>query len=124
ELDIDMGIASLRRSLVRASTFFGGSPRQWLFDNAKTIVIERAGDAIRFHPDLIDLAACLHVQPALCTPRKPQEKGKVERAIRYLKDRFFAARAFHSIAHGNAQLVEFLATVPHERPHPRWPERP
>jgi transposase len=123
ELVVDMGIESLRRSLIRASCSFGGSPRQWLFDNAKTVVIERAGDAIRFHPNLLDLAARLHVQPVLCRPRRPQEKGKVERAIRYLKDRFFAARSFHSIAHGNAQLAEFFANVAHERPHPRWPER-
>lgn len=123
ELVVDMGADSLRRSLVRASTFFGGSPRQWLFDNAKTVVVERSGDAIRFHPMLLDLAARLHVQPALCGPRKPHEKGKVERAIRYLKERFFAARSFHSVAHGNAQLAEFFTTIAHERPHPRWPER-
>lgn len=123
ELVVDMGIESLRRSLVRASAAFGGSPRQWLFDNTKTVVIERAGDAIRFHPVLLDLAARLHVQPLLCRPRRPQEKGKVERAIRYLKDRFFAARSFHSIAHGNAQLAEFFADIAHERPHPRWPDR-
>ncbi|MFI5300847.1 MAG: IS21 family transposase [Polyangiales bacterium] len=123
ELVIDMGIASLRRSLVRASAFFGGSPRQWLFDNAKTIVLERSGDAIRFHPELLDLAARMHVQPALCGVRKPHEKGKVERAIRYLKDRFFAARTFHSVAHGNAQLLSFFDEIAHQRPHPRWPER-
>jgi transposase len=123
ELVIDMSVASLRRSLVRASAFFGGSPRQWLFDNAKTVVVERAGDAIRFHPDLLDLAARLHVQPALCAPRKPQEKGKVERSIRFLKDRFFAARTFHSVAHGNAQLEEFCTTIAHDRAHPRWPDR-
>lgn len=123
ELVVDMSVDSLRRSLVRASAFFGGSPRQWLFDNAKTVVVERSGDAIRFHPALLDLAARMHVQPALCGVRKPQEKGKVERAIRYLKERFFAARSFHSVAHGNAQLGDFFATIAHERPHPRWPER-
>lgn len=123
ELVVDLGVESLRRSLVRASRFFRGSPRQWLFDNAKTVVIERIGDAIRFHPSLLDLAARLHVQPALCAPRRPTEKGKVERAIRYLKERFFAARTFHSIAHGNAQLEEFFTSIAHERPHPRWPER-
>jgi transposase len=123
ELVVDMGAQSLRRSLVRASAAFGGSPRQWLFDNTKTVVVERIGDAIRFHPVLLDLAARLHVQPVLCRPRRPQEKGKVERTIRYLKDRFFPARSFHSIAHGNAQLAEFFATIAHERPHPRWPDR-
>ena len=123
ELVLDMGIASLRRSLVRASSFFAGSPRQWLFDNAKTIVIERSGDAIRFHPELLELSAHLHVQPRLCAPRQPQEKGKVERAIRYLKDRFFAARTIHSVAQGNAQLLDFFETIAHPRPHPRWPDR-
>jgi transposase len=123
ELVLDMGIESLRRSLVRASVFFGGSPRQWLFDNAKTVVVERSGDAVRFHPALLDLSARLHVQPALCGVRKPHEKGKVERAIRFLKERFFAARSFHSVAHGNAQLLEFCERIAHQRPHPRWPER-
>jgi transposase len=123
ELVLDMGVESLRRSLVRASTFFGGSPRQWLFDNPKTVVLERSGDAVRFHPVLLDLCARMHVQPALCGVRKPHEKGKVERAIRYLKERFFAARTFHSVAHGNAQLREFFEKIAHERPHPRWPER-
>src|SRR5580658_5856151 len=123
ELVLDMSAESLRRSLVRASAFFGGCTRQWLFDNPKTVVLERSGDAVRFHPMLLDLAARLHVQPALCAPRKPHEKGKVERAIRYLKDRFFAARAFHSIEHGNTQLAEFLGAVAAARPHPRWPER-
>lgn len=36
---------------------------------------------------------------------------------------FLAARSFHSIARGNAQLAEFFATTAHDRPHPRWPER-
>jgi transposase len=123
ELVLDLDIHSLRRSLVRAAAFFGGCPRQWLFDNAKTVVIERAGDAVRFHPLLLDLAARMHVQPLLCGVRKPHEKGKVERAIRYLKERFFPARPFHSLAHGNAQLTDFLDTVAHRRPHPRWPDR-
>jgi transposase len=123
ELVLTLDVHSLRRSLVRASTFFGGSPRQWLFDNAKSVVIERHGDLVRFHPDLLDLAARLHVEPRLCTPRKPHEKGGVERAIRFFKERFFAARSFHSLEHGNAQALEFIEQVAHPRPHPRWPNR-
>jgi transposase len=123
ELVLSLDVHSLRRSLVRAGVALGGLPRQWLCDNAKTIVLERQGDAVRFHPLLLDLAARLHVQPRLCAPRRPQEKGGVERAIRFFKERFFAARSFHSLEHGNAQLVEFIDTIAHRRPHPRWPER-
>ena len=63
------------------------------------------------------------MQPTLCAPRRPTDKGKVERAIRYLKQRFFPARTFHSIAHGNAQLLEFITSIADERPHPRFPDR-
>lgn len=123
ELVVDLDVHSLRRSLVRAAAYFGGVPRQWLFDNPKTITVERSGDSVRFHDLLLDLAARLHVQPRVCGVRKPQEKGKVERAIRFLKERFFAARAFHSVAHGNQQLLLFVASIADARPHPRWPER-
>ena len=123
ELVVGLDAASLRRSLVRAAAFFGGTTRQWLFDNAKTVVVDRAGDVVRYHESLLDLASRMHAQPRLCTPRKPHEKGGVERAIRYFKERFFAARTFHSIEHGNAQLLEFIETIAHRRPHPRWPER-
>jgi len=123
ELVVSLDVHSLRRSLVRAAAFFRGLPRQWLFDNAKTVVIERYGDAVRFHPLLLDLAAQLHVQPRLCAPYRPQEKGGVERAIRFFKERFFAARSFHSVAHGNSQLLEFIETIAHPRPHPIWPDR-
>lgn len=123
ELVFSLDVHSLRRSLVRAAAFFGGLPRQWLFDNAKAVVVERHGDLVRYHPDLLALAAQLHVQPRLCAPRKPNEKGRVERAIRFFKDRFFPARTIASIAEGNAQLLDFITTVAHARPHPRMAER-
>jgi|WetSurMetagenome_2_1015567.scaffolds.fasta_scaffold31195_2 transposase len=123
ELVLDLDIYSLLRSLVRAAEFFGGNPRQWLFDNAKTVVVERHGDHARFHRLLLDLACELHVQPRLCTVRKPQEKGKVERLIRWLKERFFAARSFHSIEHGNVQLLKFINETGNQRPHPIHPDQ-
>jgi hypothetical protein len=47
----------------------------------------------------------------------------VERAIRFFKDRFFAARTFHSIEHGNAQLAHFIESIANARSHPRWPDK-
>jgi transposase len=123
ELVLDLSVHSLRRSLVRACSYFRGTPRQWLFDNPKTVVLERHGDAVRFHPGLLDIAGAMHVQPRLCGVRKPQQKGRVERSIRFLRERFLAARTIHSVAHGNAQLLEFIEFIAHPRPHPRWPDR-
>jgi hypothetical protein len=123
ELVLDLSVHSLRRSLVRAASFFGGSCRQWLFDNPKTVVIERHGDVVRFHPALLELAGAMRVEPRVCGVRKPHEKGRVERAIRYLRERFFAARTIHSVTQGNAQLIEFIENIAMQRPHPQWPER-
>jgi transposase len=75
EFVLDLGIHSLLRSLVRAASYFGGSTRQWLFDNPKTVVIERAGDAVRFHPLLAELAGKMFVQPRVCAVRKANQKG-------------------------------------------------
>ena len=123
ELVFDLSVHSVRRSLVRAASHFGGVTRQWLFDNPKTIVLERQGELVRYQPDLLALSAALHVQPRLCGVRKPHHKGGVERAIRYLKDRFFAARPLRSIEHGNAELHRFLAEVAMKRRHTVQRER-
>lgn len=123
ELVFDLRVHSVLRSLVHASQHFGGVTRQWLFDNPKTIVLERHGELVRYQPDLLALSAALHVQPRLCGVRKPHHKGGVERAIRYLKDRFFAARHLSSIEQGNVELHRFLAEIAMKRPHPVQRER-
>jgi hypothetical protein len=123
ELVLDLTAASLRRSLVRACSYFQGATRQWLFDNPKIVVLERHGDAVRFHPELLALAGQLCVAPRLCGVRKPQHKGKVERTIRFLRERFFAARTIRDMDRGNADLLAFLDRIANSRPHPRWPDR-
>lgn len=119
----DMTAASLCRSLVRAAAWFGGLPRQFLFDNPKTIVIERNGDDIRFHPQLLQLCGQLRVQPRLCAVGKGNQKGRVERSIRYMRDRFLAARDITNIEQGNLALRSFIDDIAHQRPHPQMRER-
>ena len=123
ELVLDLTADSLCRSLLRAGIALGGNPRQWLFDNPKVVVIERHGDAVRFHPTLLDFADKMTVAPRLCPVRTPQHKGKVERSIRYLRDRFFAGRTLLSLESGNVELRAFVAEIAHARKHPHQPLR-
>jgi len=123
ELVFDLTVESLRRSLVRAALFFDGVTRQWLFDNPKTVVLARHGDAVRYHPGLLEIAGALRVQPRLCRPRRPTDKGGVERANRFLHDRFFAARTISSLEDGNRQLLDFIRDIADVRPHPRFRDR-
>jgi transposase len=123
ELVFDLTADSLCRSLVRAGQALGGFPRQWLFDNPKIVVLERHGDAVRFHPSLVALSDRLHVEPRLCPVRTPTSKGKVERSIRYLRDRFFDGRVLSSLEDGNRELRDFIPDSAHARPHPRLSPR-
>jgi transposase len=123
EFVIDLTVHSLCRSLVRGAAALGGAPRQWLFDNPKIVVLERVGTAVRFHPTLLALCAAMRVEPKLCAVRKPRHKGKVERAIRYLREGFLAGRVVVSVDDGNHALAKFIAEIAHVRPHPTIAQR-
>ena len=123
EFVIDLTVHSLCRSLVRGATALGGASRQWLFDNPKVVVLERVGTVARFHPTLLALCAAMRVEPKLCVVRQPRDKGKVERAIRFLRDRFLAGRTISGIEEGNRLLARFIAEIAHVRPHPTIAQR-
>ena len=79
----------------------GGALRQ----SAKAPCSSARSDAIRFNPTLLELAAHYRFQPRPVAVARGNEKGRVERAIRFVRDRFFAARAFKDITDLNAQAT-------------------
>lgn len=114
----DQTMTSFLFGHVGAFAFFGGVPRRVLYDNLKSAVVERRGDHIRYNDDLLSLSAHYHFEPRPCAPYRGNEKGKVERAIRYIRDNFFAARAFQDLDDLNGQLAHWIAQVAHVRPAP------
>jgi transposase len=116
----DQTLESLLRCHREAFRAFQGVPRTVLYDNMKTVVIERVGaHAVRFHPTLLEFAGHYHFQQKPCAPRRPEHKGRVERAIGYLRTSFFPARTFEDLADANRQLDAWLATVANIR---SWPQ--
>lgn len=97
---------------------FGGVPRVLLYDNLKSVVLERHGDAIRFQEDLLAFAAHHRYEPRPCAPYRGNEKGRVERAIRYLRDSFFPARSWRDLDDLNAQADAWCAGVSSDRKLP------
>jgi len=115
---LDQTLESFLRGHVEAFQAFAGSARTLVYDNLKTAVLERHGTAIRFHPRLLELAGHYHFAIRPCTPARGNEKGKVERQIRYLRDAFFAARTFRDVDDLNAQFQRWRDEIAHQRPHP------
>src|SRR3990170_3539809 len=117
----DQTLESFLRGHVEAFAALGGAPRILLYDNLKSVVLERFGEHIRFHPRLLELAGHYHFAPQPCAVARGNEKGKVERTIQYLRHAFFAARPFTSIADLNAQLAQWIADTAHQRQVPGDP---
>lgn len=115
---LDQTIESFQRGHVEAFTALGGVARTLLYDNPKSVVLERVGEHIRFHPRLLDLAGHYHYAPQPCAVARANEKGRIERFLGFLRYSFFAARTFSSVADLNAQLARWIAEVAHTRPVP------
>jgi len=73
------------RGHVQAFEHFGGVARTLQYDNLKSAVTKRVGDAIQFNPTLLELASHYRFLPKPVAVARGNEKGRVERAIQYLR---------------------------------------
>ncbi len=109
---------------VRAFASFGGMPEEILYDNQKQAVLAHTAGGVRFNPSLLAFAGRYGFKPRACRPYRAKTKGKVERSIGYLKDRFFCGRTFQDLADLNTQLTLWVETVANERVHATTGEKP
>jgi transposase len=118
EFFFDQRMENFLRGHVHAFEFFSGAPRVILYDNLRSAVLERRGDQIHFNPRLLELAGHYHFVPRPCQVRAGNQKGRVERAIRYVRDSFWAGRTFTTLEECNRQALHWRDHVAHQRP---WP---
>jgi transposase len=96
EFVTDERVETLIEAHENAFFAFGGVPREVLYDNMRTVVLERHGygrGRHRFHPGFLDFARHCGFRPRLCAPYRARTKGKVERFIRYLRHSFYVPLA-------------------------------
>jgi transposase len=112
--------------LEQAFRELGGGPRELLVDNMKqaidlALTPDRAavvnGEFQRF-------ADHWGFEVVACPPYWPRAKGKVERAILYLKRSFLEGREFEDLDELNAQLQRWLAETANVRRHGTTQQRP
>jgi transposase len=115
---LDARMENFLRGHVAAFEAFSGCARVVLYDNLKSAVLERQGEAIRFHPTLFAFAAHYRYEPRPVAVARGNEKGRVERAIRYVRDSFFAAGKFTDLDDLNAQAAAWCFGIAADRPCP------
>ncbi len=119
---LEQNAAAVLRGHLAGFDHFGGVPRRILYDNMKTVVIERVGDAVRFHPRLLELSGHYAFGAYPCAPRRGNEKGRVERRIKDLRHSFMAGRRFVDLADLREQFVRWRREVAYARPCPADPD--
>ncbi len=113
---LSMRMREFLQGFVEGFEFFGGVPRGILIDNLKSGVTERVGDVVRFNRHFLDLATHYAFEPHAAGVRRGNEKGRVERSIRYVRDSFFTARTYESLADLNEQARKWCEGIAAMRP--------
>ena len=116
--------AVLHQCLLNAFSFFGGTPQEIVVDNMVTAVIERQGRLVRFNEAFLDFLRPLRINPVACNVRSPQEKGKIERGIRYIRQSFWPLRDITDLTDGNMQVRKWLFETANVRMHGTTGEKP
>ena len=107
--------------------FFGGVPRELLFDQMKSVITrdERAhGGRLVENMEFLRFAAHWGFKARACRPYRAKTKGKVERPIRYMRQSFLYGREFVSDGDLEHQCTAWLADVANARVHQTTKEIP
>ena len=114
----------LHQGLLEAFTYFNGVSKEIVVDNMLTAVTERVGSVIRFNDAFLEFLNNFGIKPQACTVRAPHEKGKVENAIKYLRNNFWPLRTFTGLADVQTQVQHWLDNVANIRKHHTTGYRP
>lgn len=119
---------TLMSCLVRAFHYFGGVTEVLLTDNMKTIVDDRIDGQPKWNARFLDFASYYGFLPRACRPYRPETKGKIESAIKFVKGNFWPGIQFTTLEDLNEQVRVWMEEVnrrvhqtTRELPVARWP---
>jgi transposase len=118
---------TLVSGLEEAFQYFGGVPRELLFDQMKAVItrdLRLEGGALLHNAEFLRFARHWDFTPRACRPYRAQTKGKVERPVRYLRSNFVYGRTFLHDADLDQQRRQWLERVANVRVHGTTGERP
>jgi transposase len=113
--------------LEAAFQFFGGVPRELLFDQMKSVITKdmrlEGGELVR-NLEFLRFSAHWGFTPRACRPYRAKTKGKVERPVSYVRGNFFYGREFLGDADLNEQAERWLERTANVRLHGTTGEQP
>lgn len=98
-----------------AFTYYGGIPLAIVSDNSRCLVNEHHNGLIKWNERYESLCAYWKIKPIACRGYHPEGKGKIERAVRYVKGNALVGKDFGSLSELNRWLERWCLTVADER---------
>jgi len=99
----------------RAFKYLQGVPAEILYDNMKHVVVKGGGQTAKFNSEFLHFAHHYGFQPKACPPYSPWVKGKVERPMDFIRERFWRGYQFTTIDRLNQDTKDWLETANHRR---------
>lgn len=115
---VDQRMGAFLAHHVAAFEAFSGVPRVLLYDNLKSAVTQRIGDAIVFNDTLLAFAGHHRYEARPVAPYRGNEKGRVERGIRDVRESFWPARTWTDLDDLNRQAEAWCRDIRGARKHP------
>ena len=101
-----------------AFRFFKGVPAHVMVDNCKTAVLSHpVGQPAQFNPRYLDFANHYGFEIRACGVRQPHEKGRVENAVKFVKENFLRGLELPPWAALNPAARHWLETIANVRVH-------
>lgn len=128
EFVTDEKLPTLLKCHENAFDYFGGVPQEILYDNMKTVIVERdcyGEGKHRLQAGFWDFSKHYGFIPKVCRPYRAQTKGKVERFIHFLRYSFYyplvgelkASGLLVDEATANYKVLSWLNEVANQRCH-------
>jgi transposase len=106
---------------IEAHREMGGVAHRHWYDNLKTVVIERSPE-LKFNAQFLDFARHSGFSIHLCNPYRANEKGRIERALRDLRD-FLRVNTFQDLQDLNRK-VNLWRSEKNQKIHRALPKTP
>jgi transposase len=112
------------REHIHAFDYFDGLAATCLYDCFKVVVTRWEDDQPIYNTRFLAFATHYGFRPWACRPRRPQTKGKVEKAFAYVESNLLNGRTFRSLEHLNEVTRWWMANVADVRLHRTTKKRP
>lgn len=109
---------------IQANNFFGGIAEEYVYDQTKLVAISEQYREVLYNNDFYQFAMRCGFTPHVCEGYDPESKGKVERAVGYVKDSFFCGDSFTGIEHIRTEGIEWLNNIANVRIHATTRRKP